>query len=436
MTVSILVGAQWGDEGKGKLVDLLSEQAQLVVRYAGGNNAGHTIVRDGEKFSFHLVPSGILHAGVTCALGNGVVIDPDVLRGELDGLKRRGIDATQLRVSGQAHLIMPYHVALDGASERDAELPGADGAAIGTTRRGIGPCYADKAARRGIRVEDLFDPSSLRTKLAAAVDAANVVLTGRYGHAAFDVDDLYVATLAHRELFAEMITDVGQMVWETIEAGDSVLLEGAQGTLLDLDHGTYPYVTSSTPVAGGACVGVGIGPTAIDRVIGVAKAYVTRVGEGPFPTELLDETGAWLVEHGREIGTTTGRTRRCGWLDLVALRYAVRVNGITELAITKLDVLSGLESIQVCTAYRIGDADPSERFPVTQHDFAAAIPSYQVLAGWSEPLDDVRSIDALPAAARQLVDLIEQYTGVPVTAVGVGPDRAAIADRTAVTLHN
>ena len=434
MTVTVLIGAQWGDEGKGKLVDMMSAGASIVVRYAGGNNAGHTIVRDGEKFSFHLIPSGILHPGTVCALGNGVVIDPDVLQRELAGLRDAGIETSVLRVSPAAHLIMPYHVALDTAREAaagleagaDGPLPGRDGAAIGTTRRGIGPCYTDKTARRGIRVEDLFDETELRRRLEAAVSETNLLLAERYGAPTFDVDELYAQTLAHAEFFRPLVADVGELIAEAIEAGDDVLLEGAQGTLLDLDHGTYPFVTSSSPTAGGACTGAGIGPTAIDRVVGVAKAYTTRVGEGPFPTELIDDPiGDWLVEQGHEFGTTTGRQRRCGWLDLVALRHAVRVNGITELAITKLDVLSGLDEVKVCTAYEV-DGVRSERMPITQARFRRATPVYVSLPGWRENISGARSLEALPVPARELLKLIARVSGAPVTEIGVGQDRTAI----------
>jgi adenylosuccinate synthase len=432
MTVTVVIGAQWGDEGKGKIVDRLAERAQLVVRYQGGNNAGHTIVRDGEKFSFHLVPSGILHAGTTCALGNGVVIDPGVLRSEVASLQSHGVDVSRLQVSAQAHLIMPYHVALDGAQELDAELPGADNAAIGTTRRGIGPCYADKIARRGIRVEDLFDPDSLRRKISAALAATNVLLEHRYGQSSFDATDVYEQVLAHADFFRPIVADVGATIDAVRQSGGLVLLEGAQGTLLDIDHGTYPYVTSSSPVAGGAATGSGIGPTAIDRVIGVAKAYVTRVGEGPFPTELHDSTGMFLVEKGGEFGTTTGRQRRCGWLDLVALRHAVRINGITELALTKLDVLQGMDAVCVCDAYELADGTRTATMPVTQAEFRNAKPVYRTLPGWQQDVDTARVAADLPTAARTFLQAVETAVGIPVTVVGVGQDRSAVVDMTRV----
>ena len=441
MTVTVLIGAQWGDEDKGKLVDRMSEQASLVVRYQGGNNAGHTIIRDGEKFAFHLIPSGILHADTICALGNGIVIDPMVLRREVEGLKERGISAAGLRVSPQAHLIMPYHVALDEAREtaaiaeerrsggtaRGTGAPGKDGAAIGTTRRGIGPCYTDKAARRGVRIEDLYDPVVLRGKLAAAVHEKNLLLEHHYGHEGFAVDALYDWAMSHADFFRPWLTDVGRLIQATIDDGGDVLLEGAQGTLLDLDHGTYPFVTSSSPVAGGACVGAGVGPTKIDRVVGVVKAYATRVGGGPFPTELSDQTGRWLVEKGGEFGTTTGRMRRCGWLDLVAMRKAVQVNGITELALTKLDVLSGLTEIGVCSEYRV-DSSVTRDWPETQKQVREAEAVITMVEGWDEDISDVRSREALPAAALSYLDLIERELGVPVTAIGVGQDRTAMID--------
>jgi adenylosuccinate synthase len=447
--VTILVGAQWGDEGKGKLVDRLSAEARLVVRYQGGNNAGHTIVRDGEKFSFHLVPSGILHAGTLCALGNGVVIDPAVLRTEVEGLRARGIDTSRIRVSAQAHLIMPYHVALDEAREQAASdadaLPSDDAevhvsagegervrTAIGTTRRGIGPCYMDKAARRGIRVEDLFEPKALRRRLEAAVAEANLLLEHRYGREGFDAHELYERALEDAEMFAPWVADVGELVAEVTGAGEHVLLEGAQGTLLDLDHGTWPYVTSSSPVAGGACTGAGIGPMLVDRVIGVAKAYTTRVGEGPFPTELTNETGRWLVEQGGEYGTTTGRMRRCGWLDLVALRRAVRLNGLGELALTKLDVLTGLDEVRVCVAYRTADGSETRSMPNTQRELRACEPVYESLTGWVEDISGARHETDLPEAARAFVRYVEREVGVPVTAVGVGQDRDALVRREAV----
>ena len=435
MTVTVLVGAQWGDEGKGKLVDLLAEQAELVVRYQGGNNAGHTIVRGGETFAFHLIPSGVLHEGTLCALANGVVIDPQVLRREVEGLDVAGIDVRErLRISPAAHLIMPYHVALDEAREMaaiagerrgaPADTVGKDSAAIGTTRRGIGPCYADKTARRGVRVEDLFDVDLLRTRISAALSETNVLL-GHYGHEGFSVDAVLDQTIAHAEFFRPFVTDVGALIERIADRGGDVLLEGAQGTLLDIDHGTYPFVTSSSPVAGGACTGSGIGPGRIDRVIGVAKAYATRVGAGPFPTELFDATGDQLVDRGGEFGTTTGRRRRCGWIDLVALRRAAQVNGLTELAITKLDVLSGFERIGLADTYAVGD-DTVTAWPTLTSDVLRATANVEYVDGWEQNVDAVRSLDELPEAAKVLLRRIQDAVGVPVTFVGTGQDRDAV----------
>lgn len=446
---TVLIGAQWGDEGKGKLVDMLAERARLVVRYQGGNNAGHTIVHAGETFAFHLVPSGVLHEGTLCALGNGVVIDPQVLRREVDGLRERGTDIDdRLRISPHAHLIMPYHVALDEAREMAAiaaerravsapasggsggaalAVPGKDSAAIGTTRRGIGPCYADKTARKGVRVEDLFDDELLRTKIAAALNETNVLLE-HYGHEGFSVDAVYDQARAHADFFRPFVADIGALAERLISGGEDVLLEGAQGTLLDLDHGTYPFVTSSSPVAGGACTGTGIGPTRIDRVIGVAKAYATRVGAGPFPTELFDANGDALVEKGGEFGTTTGRRRRCGWIDLVALRRAVRLNGMTELALTKLDVLSGFETVGLCERYEL-DGEPVDEWPALASDVARVSAVVEHVPGWAQDVDAVRSYEDLPQRARDFVERVERAVGIPVTYVGTGQDRASVIER-------
>ncbi|MCW2949102.1 MAG: purA [Thermoleophilia bacterium] len=435
MTVTVLVGAQWGDEGKGKLVDLLAESAELVVRYQGGNNAGHTIVRGGETFAFHLIPSGVLHEGTLCALANGVVIDPQVLRREVEALDQSGIDVRErLRISPAAHLIMPYHVALDEAREMaaiagerrgaPANAIGKDSAAIGTTRRGIGPCYADKTARRGVRVEDLFDSELLRTRISAALGETNVLLA-HYGHEGFSVDAVLDQIVSHAEFFRPFVTDIGALIERVAERGGDVLLEGAQGTLLDIDHGTYPFVTSSSPVAGGACTGAGIGPGRIDRVIGVAKAYVTRVGAGPFPTELFDHVGDQLVDRGGEFGTTTGRRRRCGWIDLVALRRAAQVNGLTEIAITKLDVLTGFDQIGLCNSYAVG-GESVEEWPTFTADVLRATANFEYLEGWSEDIDAARSLDDLPEPAKVLLRRIRDAVGVPVTFVGTGQDRDAV----------
>src|SRR5216110_280443 len=363
----VVVGAQWGDEGKGKVVDLLAEGADAVIRFQGGNNAGHTIVRGTEQFKFHLIPSGILYPGKRCIIGNGVVVDPRVLTQEIDDLKARGIDTSGLRVSANAHLIMPYHLLLDSAGEaRLGKLQ------IGTTRRGIGPCYADKAARLGIRVQDVLDPKILRQKIEVALVEKNVWLERVYGAEPLALDELAERYEAYAQRLRPYVADTSLLVDRALREGKDVLLEGGQGTLLDLDHGTYPFVTSSSTVAANAATGVGIGPNRIDRVIGVAKAYVTRVGEGPFPTEIQGADQERVRELGAEYGTVTGRERRCGWLDLVALRYAVRVNGITSLALTKLDVLSTFDRLPVCVRYRLRDGTETEDFPAHQSDFHAA----------------------------------------------------------------
>ena len=424
MPATVIVGAQWGDEGKGKIVDLLARHSDLVCRYQGGPNAGHTIVLDGEVYKLHHIPSGILYPGTVCVMGAGCVVDPGLLVRELDELEERGVSTEGVRLSGNAHLIMPWHVAIDSASERRlGKLQ------IGTTRRGIGPAYADKAARLGIRVQDVLDPKILRQKFETALAEKNVVLERVYG-----VEGLAVEELAERmESFAARlrpyVADTSLLVERALKDGRRVLLEGAQGTLLDLDHGTYPFVTSSNPVAGAAATGVGIGPTRIDEVLGVAKAYVTRVGAGPFPTEMASGDAERVREVGAEYGTTTGRERRCGWLDLVALRYAARVNGITSLALTKLDVLSVFDEVRVCVAYRLRNGEETREFPAHQSDFHHAAPVYVSLPGWREPLDRVADLDGLPAAARRYVAFAEEALEVDVTLVGTGADRERVLTR-------
>ena len=420
-TATVVVGAQWGDEGKGKIVDLLAEAFAVVARYQGGNNAGHTVQVGDETFKFRLLPSGILFPGKLCVLGNGVVLDPEVLCEELDELASRGRSAEGLRISGNAHLVMPWHRVLDQASELHLGP-----LAIGTTRRGIGPTYADKAARVGIRVQDLLDAKILREKIATALELKNEQLGFLYGIGRLDAGAIQASAVRYAERLAPYIADVSLLVNEALDRGDQVLCEGAQGTLLDLDHGTYPFVTSSNPTAGFACVGLGIGPTRISAVIGVAKAYLTRVGEGPFPSEAEPAASDALREAGGEFGTVTGRPRRCGWLDLVGLRYAARVNGFTELVLTKLDVLSGVAEIPVCVAYRLRDGSVSEHFPAHQSDFHHASPVLEVTRGWQRPIDDVRSADDLPAEARAYLALVEREVGVPVTLVGVGQRRDQI----------
>jgi adenylosuccinate synthase len=408
---TVIVGAQWGDEGKGKIVDLLAQSSDFVCRYQGGPNAGHTIVRDGETFKLHHVPSGILYEGKISVIGAGCVVDPRLFVEEIDALDARGVSTDGLRLSGNAHLIMPWHVASDSASERRLGR-----LQIGTTRRGIGPAYADKAARLGIRVQDILDPKILRQKFETALAEKNRLLD----------EPLEPGDLADRmeECAARLrpyIADTSLLVERALKAGQKVLLEGAQGTLLDLDHGTYPFVTSSNPVAGAAATGIGIGPTRIESVIGVAKAYVTRVGEGPFPTEIEGPDQARVRELGEEYGTTTGRERRCGWLDLVGLRFAARVNGMTSLALTKLDVLSTFAEIPVCVRYRLPDGTETDEFPAHQSDFHHAQPVYEVLPGWKEPLDGT-----LPPAAQRYVEFVEEALELEIEMVGTGADRAQI----------
>src|SRR5687768_1364974 len=414
----VIVGAQWGDEGKGKVTDLLAERSDAVVRFQGGNNAGHTIIRDGDEFKFHLVPSGILYAGKPCMIGNGVVLDPRVLTDELEGLKRRGVDVSGLRISANAHMIMPYHVLLDTAGE--AKLGKLE---IGTTRRGIGPCYADKASRLGIRVQDLLDPKILRKKIAAALEPKAQLLRPFAKDPALDLHAMTEEYLTYGHRLEPYIADTARLCWEALDSERTVLFEGAQGTLLDLDHGTYPFVTSSNPVAGAACVGAGVGPADIDEVWGIAKAYATRVGSGPFPSELDDEIGRRLLEKGHEYGTTTGRERRTGWIDLVALRYAARLNTMSALVMTKLDVLGGIDPLRVAVRYRHPEGAVFEEFPYHQSILHTAEPEYKELPGFDADIGGARSEDDLPREARDYLAFIADYVGVPVRLVGVGPAR-------------
>jgi adenylosuccinate synthase len=423
MPASVILGAQWGDEGKGKITDLLSETADMVIRYQGGNNAGHTIVVEGERFALSLIPSGVLYPQVTPVIGNGCVIDPVVLFAEMDMLTERGIDPSRLRISGNAHLIMPYHRKLDMVMERFLGQQ-----QIGTTKRGIGPAYMDKFSRFGIRVQDLFDPKIFREKLDIALKDKNRQLTKVYNQLPLDADEIATEYLGLADRLQDHVTDTSLLVWEAIEAGKNVLFEGAQGTLLDIDHGTYPFVTSSNPTAGGAATGVGIGPRALDRIIGVVKAYISRVGTGPFPTELHDETGEKMVQIGGEFGTVTGRRRRCGWLDAVALRYAVRVNGLTEIALTKLDVLSAFDTIKIATAYdSLGER--YTEFPRQQRVLYNCVPAYEQHAGWSSDISMARTFAELPEPARRYVERIEELAGVPISTVSVGPSRSATLHR-------
>jgi adenylosuccinate synthase len=424
MPATVVVGAQWGDEGKGKVVDLLAERSDVVARYQGGNNAGHTIVAGDEVYKLHLVPSGILYPGTLCVIGNGVVIDPGALVRELDHLAERGVSLDTLRVSGNAHLIMPYHITLDGAAEmRLGKF------SIGTTRRGIGPAYQDKAARVGIRAQDLLDPSILERKLRIALEAKNEILERLYKMPRLDPAAVAEEQLVYAERLRPFIADTALLLDRALRDGQRVLFEGAQGTMLDIDHGTYPFVTSSNPIAGAACTGTGVGPTRIDRVLGVSKAYVTRVGEGPFPTELNDENGRRMMERGQEFGTTTGRQRRCGWLDLVALRYAVRLSGVTQLALTKLDVLSGFSTVYVCDAYETREGERLEEFPYHQTVFHGCSPVYRAMPGWDEDLSECRALEDLPPRARAYVDSIAEAVEVPITLIGTGQGRHQVIDQ-------
>jgi adenylosuccinate synthase len=414
----VIVGVQWGDEGKGKVVDLLAEHADMVVRFQGGNNAGHTIVRDREKWAFHLIPSGILYPGKTCVIGNGVVVDPAVLTAELDGLRARDVDVSGLKLSANAHLIMPYHLMLDSAGE--AKL---GKLSIGTTKRGIGPCYADKASRLGIRVQDMLDEKILKKKIMAALAPKQLMLRPYQRDPRLDLQTMTEQYLTYGHRLEQHIADTAALTQRTLDDGGTVVFEGAQATMLDLDHGTYPFVTSSNPVAGAACTGAGVGPRDIDVIWGVGKAYATRVGAGPFPTELDDALGEEIRERGGEFGTTTGRPRRTGWIDLVALRYAARLNTLTGLVITKLDVLSGFDPLRVCTRYRGAEEATFETFPYHQSVLHHAVGEYTELPGWQEDISECRSESDLPAAAREYLRFIEEFVGVPITLVGVGPGR-------------
>lgn len=420
----VVVGAQWGDEGKGKIVDLLTEHAQVVVRFQGGNNAGHTLVVGGQKTVLHLIPSGVLHSGKTCVIGNGCVLDPTVLMKEVDGLRARGFlqDAGQLLISEHAHVICPWHKHLDTLREKAR-----GGGAIGTTGRGIGPAYEDKVARRGIRVRDLLDGDRLRRRVKerlpdALEEIARLARAAKADEPLLDVEAIVSELLVLGSRLKEFVGDASLTLSEHVRKGTRILFEGAQGTLLDIDHGTYPYVTSSNTVAGNAAVGSGLGPTAIDRVMGITKAYTTRVGSGPFPTELNDATGERLRKVGDEFGATTGRPRRCGWLDTVVLRYATRVNGLWGLALTKMDVLSGLDSLRICTAYEL-DGQRITELPCDFEDFSRVQPVYEEIAGWQQPLAGARTFDDLPPTAQRYVRRVEEIVGIPVVCISVGAER-------------
>ncbi len=422
MPASIVVGLQWGDEGKGKTTDFLAEQVAMVVRYQGGDNAGHTVVKGDEVLKLHLVPSGVLYPHITSVIGNGVVVNPETLIGELDMLTSRGIDVRRVRVSRSAHVIMPYHVALDRANE--ARL---DGAKVGTTGRGIGPAYGDRAWRVGLRMGDLLDRAVLRSRLQRLLPDKNLLL-GSMGADGFDVETLVERAAGWGERLAEHLDDTTWLVQSALARGEHVLLEGAQGTLLDLDHGSYPFVTSSNAVAGGATTGGGIGPLQVDEVMGVMKAYATRVGSGPFPTELDDEIGMGIRERGHEVGTTTGRQRRVGWFDAVPTRYAVAVNSVSSIMLNKIDILSGLEQICLCVAYEV-DGQRVDRWPSSAEFLARATPIYERFEGWEEPIHDVRSLAGLPEAARRYVTALEELAAVPIVLVSVGPERTQTIER-------
>lgn len=417
MATKVVIGAQWGDEGKGKIIDILAQQSEVVVRSQGGNNAGHTVEADGKQYKLHLVPSGILNPETLNIIGNGVVVDPGVLLEELDMLKAQGVSTDMLKIDLRAHIIMPYHILLDGLMEQARGKSD-----IGTTKKGIGPCYMDKAERIGIRLCDLLDPVIFEEKARENTDYKNKLITKVFGGEALSADSFIKEYLGYAERLRPYAADTTPMLYEAVKAGKKVLFEGAQGTLLDLDLGTYPYVTSSHPISGGVCVGTGIGPTLIDECVGVMKAYTTRVGKGPFPTELENETGEKIRQIGNEFGATTGRPRRCGWFDAVIGRFGVRTSGLTGIALNKLDTLTGLGDLQICTGYKKGDEIITD-FPASLTDLAKCEPVYETLPGWDEDITGVRSFDALPENVKNYVKRIEELCGAKVIMVGVGPNR-------------
>jgi adenylosuccinate synthase len=423
MPATVIVGLQWGDEGKGKTTDFLAQQVAMAVRYQGGDNAGHTVVLGDEVFKLRLTPSGVFYPHITCIIGPGVVVNPATLIAEFDMLAERGIDIAKVRVSRNAHVIMPYHVALDRAME--ARLAGEK---VGTTNRGIGPTYADRASRIGLRMEDLLDETTFRHRLEQILPDKNLLLGAMPGGEQFEVEPLVGVAMGWGERLRPHLADTTWLVQDALRRGDHVLLEGAQGTLLDLDHGSYPYVTSSSPIAGGACTGGGIGPLQVDEVIGVMKAYTTRVGSGPYPTELTDEIGAGIAERGHEFGTVTGRPRRVGWFDAVSLRYAVAVNSVSSIMLNKLDILSGIPEILLCVAYEI-DGERVESWPSSAEILARATPIYERFPGWTEPIHDIRTLAELPERARRYVTALEEAAGVPIVLVSVGPERTQTIER-------
>lgn len=419
MSVTVIVGAQWGDEGKGKITDYLAERSEVVVRYQGGNNAGHTVEKDGVQYKLHLIPSGILYPDKICVIGNGVVVDPSALLKEIEDLKAKGVEVKEdnLKISDRANVVFPYHI-----KEDELEEKGKGDEDLGTTKKGIGPCYRDKTERIGIRMCDLMNAEVFREKLKKNLERKNKIFKDIYGEEGFDFEQIFETYREYAERLRPYVTDTSVLLYNLAKEGKKILFEGAQGTLLDLDFGTYPYVTASHPVAGGATIGAGIGPTMIDNVIGVVKAYTTRVGKGPFPTELKDEIGDFLREKGYEYGTTTGRPRRCGWIDIVMLRYAVRVSGITSLALTKLDTLAGLEKIKICTGYKI-NGKIIEDFPASLEELKMCEPIYEEMEGWSENIQDVRSFEDLPLNAKKYVKRLEELVGVEFSIISVGPER-------------
>ncbi len=423
MPAVLIIGAQWGDEGKGRATDLLGSRVEYVVKFNGGNNAGHTVVVGDEKYALHLLPSGILTPGVTPVISNGVVVDLEVLQGELEALSARGVDVSRLKVSANAHVITAYHRTLDKVTERFLGKR-----QIGTTGRGIGPAYADKINRVGIRIQDLFDEGILRQKVEAALDFKNQVLVKIYNRRAIGVDEVVDELLSYRELLTPMVCDTGLLLHEAMQAGKTILFEAGQATMLDIDHGTYPFVTSSNATAGGASTGSGLPPHALDRVIAVIKAYATRVGSGPFPTELFDDSGEYLRAKGFEFGTTTGRPRRCGWYDAPIARYTARINGVTDFVLTKLDVLSGLKTIPVCVAYDVNGVRHDE-VPVNQTDFHHAKPIYEELPGWDEDISGARAFEDLPKNAQSYIIALEKMSGSRISAIGVGPEREQVVVR-------